>query len=1100
MIRYKLYSCLAILVLLGSASFLFGQAVTATLVGTITDQTGAVVPNATVTIKNQGTSASQQGAANGAGNYVFTFLQPGRYTVTVSSPSFEQIARHDVDVLVNTSTRVDLALHPGANTTVVEVTGSLPLLQTDRADVSAHIESKQIDELPVGAQRNFQSLQQLIPGVSRPMLDHSTFFNAQNSLQFQVNGQSEMSNNLQLEGIDDNERTGLLMVYIPPAAAIKSVDVETSNYAPEFGRSAGAVTNVILKSGTNKFHGSAYEFNQVSALAARSYFNTTGARPRQTNNYYGASLGGPIFKNKTFFFVDFLRYSNYQGQFQLVSVPTAAFRAGDLSAGPTAIYDPQTGNADGTGRTQFDYNGQANVIDPARLSPIAQKLLALVPLPNVPGAGFTNNYQANTGYNVTTTTYDAKIDQRVAANDLLTGRFGWQRNNNNQQPIFGLAGGPAAGAFEGKGVNTVWNAAANYTHVVSPSLFTEFRAGVDHYRNTAQQSDYGTSASSEIGVPGVNLDPFTSGLVGMDIAGFSSPLVGYSASIPWVRAETSIVLSNSWTKILGNHTIKTGFEFRRIRDDLTQGQTYSPRGIYRYRDGETGLNAKGNKTGFTNDFASFLLDLPNQVGRDLNVNPASWRQSYYFAFLQDTWVATQKLTLTYGLRYEYYPPPTSGRKGGFSQYDPSNNTLQVSGYGDVKDDLGLQKNWKDFEPRVGFAYRARPGTVIRGGFGISHTPFQDNSYAYNYPVRQNSSFNALNSYAPALLPDGTPATLAKGFPTAPAPVIPSTGILAAPLNVNYTTVNEQFKDPSVTSYNLTVEQQFGQNWVFGIAYVGNQGKQIPATYELNHGQVAGAGAAGQPYYQKYGTTASIQLKLKGTTSNYNGLQVRLKHHFNHGLSVTSGFAFQKAMGYVSSGGGVAGLDFYLDPHRDYSTLGFNNTVTSSNAFIYELPFGKGKRFLNQGVGSWILGGWQASGLVSLETGTPLYFSASGSQLNTPNTRQMPNQTGPFRKLYGIGTHNPWFDTSSFSQPVGAVLGNVGKNVYSGPGSVTFDAAASRMFPIYDRVSIKFRVDAFNVMNHPTFNNPDVSLTDSNFGKVTGSGGGRALQLAATLSF
>jgi hypothetical protein len=1099
-IRKKFYSCLAILVLLGSAGFLFGQAVTATLVGTITDQTGAVVPNATVTIKNEGTGASQQGAANGAGNYVFTFLQPGKYTVTVSSPSFEQISRHDIDVQVNTSTRVDLSLHPGANTTVVEVTGQIPMLQTDRADVSAQIQAKQVEDLPVGSQRNFQALQQLIPGVSRPIYDHSSFFDAQNSQSFQVNGQSEMSNNLQLEGIDDNERSGLLQVYIPPAAAIKTVDVETSNYAPEFGRSAGAVTNVILKSGTNQFHGSAYEFNQVSALAARTYFNNTGARPRQTNNYYGATLGGPIFKDKTFFFVDFLRYSNYQGQFQLVSVPTAAFRSGDLSAGPTAIYDPQTGNADGTGRTQFDYNGHANVIDPARLSPIAQKLLALVPLPNVPGAGFTNNYQANTGFNVTTHTYDAKIDQRVAANDLLTGRFGWQRTKTNQQPIFGLAGGPAASAFEGTGVNTVWNGAANYTHVVSPSLFTEFRGGVDHYRNTAHQSDYGTSASSEIGIPGVNLDPFTSGLVGMDIAGFSSPLVGYSASIPWVRAETSVVLSNNWTKILGNHSIKTGFEFRRIRDDLTQGQTYSPRGIYRYRDGETGLNVKGNKTGFTNDFASFLLDIPNQVGRDLNVNPASWRQSYYFAFIQDTWVATQKLTLTYGVRYEYYPPSTSGRKGGFSQYDPSNNTLQVSGYGDVKDDLGLQKNWQDFEPRVGFAYRARPGTVVRGGFGISKTAFQDNGYAYNFPVRQNSSFNALNSYGPALLPDGTPATLAKGFPTAPDPDIPSTGILSAPLNVNYTTVNTKFKDPTVVSYNMTVEQQFGKDWVFNIAYVGNQGKQIPAIYEMNHGQVAGAGAAGQPYYKLYGTTSSLQLRNKGTTSNYNSLQSRLTHHFSHGLSVTSGFTWQKAMGYISSTTGLAGLDFYLDPHRDYSPLGFNHSVTSANSFIYELPFGKGKRFLNQGVGSWILGGWQASGIVSLQTGSPLYFSASGSQLNTPNTRQMPNQTGPFRKLYGIGTNNAWFDTSSFTQPVGAVPGNVGKNVYSGPGSVTFDAAASRMFPIYDRVSLKFRMDAFNVMNHPSFNNPDVTLTDSNFGTVTGAGGSRALQLAATLSF
>jgi hypothetical protein len=1098
--RHRVFVCLAILLILTSSNRMFGQAVTATLVGTISDQTGAVVANAPVTITNQSTGAIQSGATNGSGNYQFTFLQPGRYTVKVSGAGFEQINRRDVDVQVNTTTRVDLALHPGSNTTVIEVTGQMPMLQTDRADVTAQIDAKQVEDLPVGSQRNFQSLEQLIPGVSRPIYDHSSFFDAQNSQSFQVNGQSELSNNLQLEGIDDTERTGLLQVYIPPAAAIKTVDVETSNYAPEFGRSAGAVTNVILKSGTNQFHGSVYEFNQMSALAARSYFNNTGKFPRSTNNYYGATLGGPIIKDRTFFFGDFLRYSNHSSQFQLVTVPTPAFRNGDLSAGPTSIYDPQTGNADGTGRTQFAYQGKPNVIDPKRINPISQKILALVPLPNVPGAGFTNNYQANTGFNVDTNTYDLKIDQKVATNDLLTGRFGWQRTNTVQQPIFGTAGGPAAGAFEGTGINTVWNAALEYTHILSPSLFTELRGGVDHYRNTAQQTDYGSNASSDLGVPGVNISPFNSGLIGIDISGFGSPLVGYSASIPWVRAETSIDLVNNWTKILGNHSIKFGGEVRRVRDDLTQGQTFSPRGVFRYRDGQTGLNKSGNKTSFANDFASFLLDIPSQVGRDVNVNPATWRQTYYFGFVQDTWVATQKLTLTYGVRWEFYPPPVPSAKGGFSQYDPSTNTLQVSGYGSVPNNLGLQLNWSDFEPRVGFAYRAQPGTVVRAGLGISHTPFQDNSYAYNYPVRQNNAFDSLSSYTPALLPDGTPSTLAAGFPAPIVAQIPANGILPAAGNTNYVTVNKKFKDPSVMSYNLTVEQQFGSGWVFDIAYVGNEGRQIPSNYELNAGQVAGAGANGQPYYKLYGTTSSIQLKHKGTTSNYNALQARLLHQFNHGLSFTSGFAWQKAMGYISSGGGVDGFSFYLDPRRDYSPLSFNRTITSSNSFIYQLPFGKDARFLNKGVASWIAGGWQVSGLASLETGTPLFFSASGSQLNAPNTRQMPNQTGPFQKLHGIGTHSLWFDTSAFAPQAGAVLGNVGKNVYSGPGSVTFDAAAFRTFPVHEQVALQFRMDAFNALNHPTFNNPDTNLNDSNFGKVTGSGGGRALQLAATLRF
>ncbi|GAC1420042.1 MAG: hypothetical protein NVSMB62_13540 [Acidobacteriaceae bacterium] len=1081
-------------------SGLFGQAVTATVVGTVTDSSGAVLPNVVLTLTEQSTSVVSTTLTNASGNYEFTFLPPGTYTVQAVVNGFNKQQQKNVLVAVNTTTRVDLSLQPGSTTQTVTVTSDIALLQTDRADVSAQIDEKQVEDLPVGSQRNFQALESLVPGVSRPIYDHSSFFDAQNSQSFQVNGQSELSNNLQFEGIDDNERTGLLQVYIPPAAAIKSVDVETSNYAPEFGRSAGAVTNVTMKSGTNEIHGSVYEFNQVSALSARSYFNNTGPFPRSTNNYYGATIGGPIIKNRTFFFIDFLRYSLHQGQFNTLSVPTAAFRTGDLSGGPTTIYDPRTGNPDGTGRKPFVTNGIANVIPTDRLNPIALKILALVPLPNVAGAGFTNNYQANTIFNNDVNSYDAKVDQQLGTADRLTGRFSYQTAKTYQSPIFGASGGPAAGAFEGTGINKVFNTAAEYTHLFSPKLFTEVRVGVDHYRNTAQEADYGTKASTDLGIPGVNLDAFTSGLVGMDIAGFSSPLVGYSASLPWVRAETNIDAVNNWTKIVGNHSLKFGAELRRVRDDLTQGQTFSPRGIFRYRDGQTGLNVSGNKTGFANDFASFLLDLPSQVGRDLNVHSASWRQTLYFGFAQDTWVVTQRLTLTYGLRWELYPPAVPSSKGGFSNYDPATNTLQVSGYGNVPNNLGLDFNATDFEPRVGFAYRAHPETIIRGGFGVSRTPFQDNNYAFNSPVRQNASFNSLNSYSPALLPSGAPATLAAGFPTLAGVQIPSNGIIAAPLNQNYVAVNKHYRDPEVTSYNLTVEQQLPGAFVFDIAYVGNQGKFIPGNYNLNAGLVAGAGAAGRPYFALYGTSADIELLPKETTSNYNALQARLNHRFSNGFEFTSGFTFQKAMGFNSTGGGLGGFSFYLDPHRDYAPLSFNRTITSSNSFIFALPFGKDHRYMQHGVAAFLAGGWQTSGVVFFQTGTPLFFTASGSRLNTPGTTQVPNQNGPFRKLKGIGTQNLWFDPSVFSQPSGIVLGNMGKNVYSGPGSVTFDAAAFRTFPIWEKVQLQFRMDAFNVLNHPNFNNPNTDLTSANFGKVTGAGGPRGLQLAGTISF
>ncbi len=1072
------------------------QATTGTLVGAVSDASGASVAHASVELTEQATGLKYTHETNDAGNYEFTFLPPGVYAVRVSDTGFETALTKDIPVTVNSTVRTDVALKTGDVAQTVTVTDQQPALQTDRADVSEQIQAKQIVELPVGNSRNFQALESLVPGVSAPIYDHSSFFDAQNSQSFNVNGQAETANNLQLEGIDDNERTGLLQVYVPPAAAIQTVDVETSNYAPEFGRSAGAVTNVVLRSGTNGFHGSVYEYNEVSAPNARNYFNRTGRFPRFTNNYYGATLGGPIIKNRTFFFADFLRYSNSQSQFNLFTVPTAAFRAGDLSASPTAIYDPATGNADGTGRQQF----AGNQITAGRISPNAQAILALVPLPNTNGLAQVNNYQVNTGFAQTTDTFDVKLDHKLSAADQLTYRYSWQSTDTLQRPAFGLAGGP--GASGGNGTNRVYNTAAEYTHLFSPTLFTDVRVGVDHYRNSVRQSDYGTGASAAAGIPGVNVSAFTSGLANVTINTFSAPLVGYSASYPWDRGETNIDFANNWTRILGNHSVKFGAEVRRVRDDLIQGQTFGPRGVFTFADGQTGLKgqtAAGNsKLSFGNDFASFLLDVPSAVGRDVNVNDASWRQTLYFGFVQDTWQATRDLTLTYGLRWEFYPPATPRATGGFSQYNPLDNTLQVAGYGAIPKDLGLRVNYRDFQPRVGVAYRAGARSVVRAGFGISNTPFQDNNYAFNYPVRQNVSFNATSSFTPAV-----GANLATGFPPAPVAVVPASGIIQnAPVASQWTVVNPRYKDPTVMSFNLTVERDLGSGWVGDVAYVGNVGRQVPAYYNLNAGMVAGAGAAGQPEFATFKRTAVTNLMGKGTNSNYNSLQAKLLHRFANGLSTTSGYAYQKAMGYVSTTTGLASFNFYLDPQRDYAPLNWDRRHTFTQSFVYELPFGARKRFMQTGIAAAVLGGWQVSGVFSAGTGTPLFITASAAGLNAPGNAQVPNLVAPFRRIKSIGAGRQWFDRTSFAAPVGAGYGNLGKNVYSGPGYVTFDSTLTRTLALTERLSLQLRADAFNALNHPNFANPTTDSTSSSFGQVTATANSnaRVLQFAGTLNF
>jgi hypothetical protein len=1075
------------------------------------------VTHAKVTMTEQNTGQVYSLETNESGNYEFTLMRPGVYTVKVTSPGFQGSVTENVSATVNTTTRTDVALKPGSEAQTVTVTDQPPALQTDRADVSAQIETKQVSDLPVGNVRNFQSLESLVPGVSAPIYDHSSFFNAQNSQSFQVNGQAETANNLQLEGIDDNERTGLLQVYIPPAAAIQTVDVETSNYAPEFGRAAGAVTNVVLKSGTNQFHGSAYEYNEVSATGARNYFNQTGKFPRFTNNYYGATIGGPIFKDRTFFFGDFLRYSNHSSVFNQFILPTAAFRNGDLSASPSKIYDPgPTGNVAKTARQQFPNNQ----IPAARFSSVAVNILSLVPPTNIRDAPLgKNNFQENLGFDQDSTSFDIKLDQRLLARDHLSFRYSDQRVDTTQAPAFGAAGGPANSGFQGTGSNHTYNTAGEYTHAFSLRLLTAVRVGVNHYRNNARQTDYGTNASDAIGIPGVNVSPFTSGLAGISIPGYagatttaSNPLVGYSASIPWDRGESNIDAANSWIDIVGNHSLKFGFELRRVRDDLTQGQTFSPRGIFQYAEGQTG-SSSDTKTSFGNDFASFLLDLPNLVGRDVNVNSASWRQTLYFAYAQDTWQATKSLTLTYGLRWEIYPPPTPKYKGGLSQYDPSDNTLHVAGYGSVPLDLGLPLRATDFEPRLGLAYRAGASTVLRAGYGISHTPWQDNNYAFNYPVRQNVSYNSNSTYTPAIRCNKTVAKLDQGFAndSCPAPVIPPDGIIQhAPTASVWTVVNPDYKDPYVMSFNAAIQQDLGDGWVADLAYVGNLGRHIPAYYNLNAGLVAGAAAAGQPENAPSSCpldcrTAATNLMGKGTNSSYNGLQIKVTRRFQNGLSWTSGFAWQKSLGFISTGSGLDHFNFYLDPERDYARLNWDRRVTYAQSFIYELPFGANRHYLQHGPAAVVLGGWHVSTVMSAITGTPLFLTASSKILNAPGNTQVPNQVAPFHKLGSISKQ--WFDTNAFVPPTTAAYGNTPKNAYSGPRLVTLDGSLMRAIPLHESISLQLRADAFNLMNHPTFANPGTSQTSSNFGQITSTANAssptpnqRVLQFAARLSF
>jgi outer membrane receptor protein involved in Fe transport len=1083
---------------------MMAQAVNGNMLGTITDQTKAAVPNATVTITEIKSGAVKTTKTNESGLFDFEALQPGTYSVSATVAGFKEAKVEAVNLVVNSTVRVDLSLAVGSTNETITVNAAPEQLKTDRADVAVDITSQQAEDLPLGTNRNVQGLVALAPGATKPRLVHSNFFNAQASLSTEVNGQSRLANNTEIEGVDDNERSGLLQVLIPPSEAIESVNVSTANYQAEFGRVGGAVTDIILKSGTNAVHGQVYEFNRISALAAKTKFQTTALAPT-VYNYTGGNIGGPILKNKLFLFGDYLHIADHQGQFNTTTVPTAAFRAGDLSAG-TNIYDPATGDATGKGRTQFNYQGRANVIDPARISPITQRILALVPLPNVNPNSLTNNYSKNTHFVRTSNSFDVKADANLREGDHLSYRYSWQKVDQVQEALFGAAGGPGQGANNASGTQTAYNTALNYTHVFSPKLLAEVRLGLNHYRNTARQVDYGTTASTAIGIPGVNVDANTSGLSSINLGGgLPSNLVGTGASYPWDRGETNVDLVNNWSRVLGNHSIKFGGEFRRVRDDLMQGQSFGQRGAFTFSDGQTALNG-GPKTGIANYMASFLLDVPSLVGRDVGVKDASWRESQVFAYAQDSWQASPKLTANFGLRWELYVPPTARHNGDYSNYDPSSNSLIIAGVGNNPANLGMVTRYRYFAPRIGLAYRFDPQTVVRAGYGISYQSWPDNLnlYATNFPLKQNNSFNSLNSYSQALQNNGARASMAAGFPAPLLTTVPPNGIITnAPLQ-SYFVVPTKWKAPYVQSWNLAVQRALPGGFALDLAYVGNVGVGQAQNYNLNAGFVAGAGAAGQPEFAPFGRTQTTNT-LKQAGSNYHSLQVKLEHRFRSGLSATTAYTYQKAMGYTTSNStGVGGTNFYLDFQRNYTRLGNNRKHTLVQSFIYQLPFGKGKKWANKGFASLIAGGWQTTGVMSIESGTPFSVTASATILNAPSNTQVANINGKFRKLGGIGTGSPWFDTSVFSQPTTAAYGNTGQNAFTGPGFFNLDASVFRSFAVTERVIFELRAEAFSVTNTPQYGNPSSNVNNSDFGQINGSSGGasgnRSMELAGKIRF
>lgn len=1126
--RLQIVVLIGVVVLLAPI-FACGQVVNGTIAGTIADTSGAVVPEAQVTVTNVGTGVSRSLKTNSSGYYSMPNLPPGTYKVSAQKPGFATGVHAGISLFAAGTVQINVTLQPGSVTQTVTVNaGVTPLLQTETAQTGRTVDTAMVEQLPLTTGRNFQNLLNLIPGAGVAVRYHSLAFNPQNSMSSTVNGNSSLANIFNIEGINDNERSTLLQMYIPAAEAIQEVSITASNYDPAQGTALGAVTNVILKSGTNAFHGEAYEFYQSNSLNARGFFSL-GADgkafhvPHLVDNYYGGNIGGPIQKGKTFFFVDYLERATREGESLQLSVPTIAMRSGDFSdPALTPIFDPATGDSSdclglsggnsklcGTGRQQF----KNNVIPQGRLDPVAVKILSHVAFPNtnqsaVGASKYVNNLVTSSEFIQNTPDIDLKVDRYQGKKDHISGRFSYTKPSLDQPGLYGPYGGPISGGgisgLEGTGSQKTYSAGINWVHILSPTLLSEARVGLSRWYNIAHGTGYGQNLSSEVGIPGANTSQYTSGIVNLSGEGFSDPFVGTEGNLPWTRAGDNIELVNVWTKMAGNHSLEWGLEYYRIRDDLQLVSGSSGGGGFVFGAGTTALNG-GPAAGFANNFAGFLLGVPSSLNRGVpNIFPA-YRQNQIFPFLGDRWQVNPKLTLNLGVRWEYYGPPTPHFAGGFSNYNPTNNTLELAGLGNIPRDLGMEAVYHNFSPRVGLAYRLGNKSVVRAGFGTSYMTFPIDLYAYNYPLEPQVTYSSVSSFGPALLSPGVASTFELGFPAGAPYVLPSSGVI--PINTPFlnsqaeTYVNTHWKNPYLMSWNLAYQRDLPGNWVLDLAYVGNRGVDSPILYNLNAATAYGLGAQGQPEYKLFGRTASTSEYFAGYSSSYNSLQVKFDHQISKNFAMTTSYTYGKAIGYVSEAGDYPnGLQDYVNQRRNWASTDFNQTHILNESIMWHVPFGAGQRFVTSGIGSKLLGGWEIAGIWEFTTGFPLNFTCTCAGFNTPGNTASPNISGPVTKLYGIGPASPWFNTSVFSTPAAGTQGNTGYYISAGPNIVDLDASLFRRIKLTERFNLEFRSEWFHATNTPQFSNPGTELGTSNFGRVTSAAGARNIDFAAKLTF
>ncbi len=1080
---------------------LAGQVLYGSIVGTVTDPSGAVIPHAKITATNTGTSQVRTDTTDNEGRYNITNLVPGTYTVSAVASGFRELNQTNLTVTPNTITRVDLAMQVGESTEKVDVSAQAVELQTDKADTHTEITGQAVTTLPLGGNRNYQSLINLAPGTSP-----SSFYNSNTDVPAQplnthVNGAAGQTNITKIDGAESiNVWLPQYTGYVAPAETVDVVNVTTSAADADQGLAGASSITLVTKSGTNQLHGSAFIFHNDQHLNARNFFLQPGVdKPVGIYNNYGATLGGPFRKDKLFYFVSFDGTTQKTSANGLYTVPTADQRAGNFSAYNTNIYNPFTGNADGSGRALF-----AGGIIPSRyLSPSALAIQNFLPLPNLPGT--SNNYEAAASPAINRFQYDAKVNWNRTDKHTIFVKYDNMFATSGSVGIFGAAGGPAPGSDPGRGRTSVQVASIGHTYVFSPTVVLDGNVGYQRMNQSVLGADYGKNYSGPLSIPGLNgADIRDSGFPDISFATYTG--TGVPNWMPLFRTDETYTTNHSiaWTK--GAHQLRFGFDL--VRHHLNHWQPElsngGPRGYFDFSGSVTTLNdGKGNAVFAPNQFnsyAQFLLGLSDNTQKGEQYILMTGREWQLGWFAQDRWQVSKSLTVSLGLRYELYPLMTRCCGKGIERYDPTTNDVYMGGRGNVPEDAGISVSHKLFAPRVGLAYRLGEKTVIRTGYGLNYDPL-----AYSrplrgfYPLTINNNYVAPNGFAPATLTGGAVSSFTNGIPPVVGPDL-STGIVPLDPTASERSPNSFIHRGYVQSWNFTVERQLPGQVVTSVGYVGQHTVHQLADYDINAGY-PGSGTAGLPQ-ANIGRTVPTDMWDGYLSSEYNSLQVALNKQFSNGLMLKGGYTWSHAIDYADDDG-WQGVDWNWAPvfQRNRASAGFDHRHVFTLGWVYELPFGPGKKFVSSGIASKIVGGWQFSGVETCYTGSPMYIYASGSSLNAPDNTQTADQVMqhvPFLGNVGPGAY--WYDPAAFAPVTTTRFGTTGRNILAGPGVWNTDMSISRTFPIRESLKFEFRTEFYNLPNTSHFGGPDNSVNDSTFMQVTSSFGERNIRFAGRFSW